>query len=448
MRSTSSVSGIIQSARRRFNADSSRVRAAPAERRKAFILNDLCSTYHRHPGIHPRGHAEGRDADGRSRCVDRQRGRRPPGSRPRTCRARLQSGAGGLPAVALRRASRNLLENAGAHGVRATARVADDDGRVFVVIEDDGPGIPEADLERMFEPCVRLGGSRSGDAGGAGRGLATPRTIIRGHGGDIRLENRTEGGLRATVVLPESGGGRSRDGRGVCDRPRFHWPRVTDARAVPGNGLQLNPHGTDSRRACIAALPSPLSSRTTSVLSGVSAPTASVARAQVRLALPPAAAPRPTVPAVQVSLPRVTPPAHRFDGDGHAGRACSHHAVLTRLCDRQHRRHRAEASGDTARRAMMPPAAVQSAPEHGVFDKHGRALGKTRMYALVTRRDSLEHRPILQGIIGFPRESSPPDPRSRRLGCFLASTPGNSPAGRGFGPVQHFLALPLKRRSG
>ena len=279
----------------------------------------------------------------------------------------------------------------------------------------------------MFEPCVRLDESRSRDTGGAGLGLAIARTIIRGHGGDIRLENRAEGGLRATVVLPESGGGRSRDGRGVCDRPRFHWPRVTDARTVPGNGLQLNPHGTDSRRACIAALPSQLSSRTTSVLSGVSAPTASVARAQVRLALPPAAAPRPTVPAAQVSLPRVTPPAHRFDGDGHAGRACSHHAVLTRLCDRQHRRHRAEASGDTARRAMMPPAAVQSAPEHGVFDKHGRALGKTRMYALVTRRDSLEHRPILQGIIGFPRESSPPDPRSRRLGCFLASTPGNSP---------------------
>ena len=55
MRSTSSVSGIIQSARRRFNADSSRVRAASAERRKAFILNDLCSTYHRHPGQRDRG---------------------------------------------------------------------------------------------------------------------------------------------------------------------------------------------------------------------------------------------------------------------------------------------------------------------------------------------------------------------------------------------------------
>ena len=108
--------------------------------------------------------------------------------------------------VALRRAFRNLLENAAAHGVRATARVAADAGRVRVVIEDEGPGIPEADLERVFEPFVRLDASRSRDTGGAGLGLAIARTIIRGHGGDIRLENRAEGGLRATVVLPAGGG--------------------------------------------------------------------------------------------------------------------------------------------------------------------------------------------------------------------------------------------------
>ncbi len=109
--------------------------------------------------------------------------------------------------VALRRAFRNLLENAAAHGVRATARVAEEDGLVRVVIEDEGPGIPEADLDRVFEPFVRLDESRSRDTGGAGLGLAIARTIIRGHGGDIRLENRAEGGLRATVVLPGGRGG-------------------------------------------------------------------------------------------------------------------------------------------------------------------------------------------------------------------------------------------------
>ncbi len=108
--------------------------------------------------------------------------------------------------VALRRAVRNLLENAGTHGVRAVARIVRDGGRLRVVVEDDGPGIPEADLERVFEPFVRLDESRGRDTGGAGLGLAIARTVVRGHGGDIRLENRAEGGLRATVALPEADG--------------------------------------------------------------------------------------------------------------------------------------------------------------------------------------------------------------------------------------------------
>ena len=104
--------------------------------------------------------------------------------------------------VALRRAFRNLLENAGAYGERATARIVRDDAGLRVVIEDEGPGIPEADLERVFEPFVRLEESRSRETGGTGLGLAIARTIVRGHGGDIRLENREGGGLRATITLP------------------------------------------------------------------------------------------------------------------------------------------------------------------------------------------------------------------------------------------------------
>ena len=108
--------------------------------------------------------------------------------------------------VALRRAFRNLLENAGAYGVRARARITQDDAQLRIVIEDEGPGIPEADLERVFGPFVRLDESRSRDMGGAGLGLAIARTIVRSHGGDIRLENREEGGLRATVALPKVDG--------------------------------------------------------------------------------------------------------------------------------------------------------------------------------------------------------------------------------------------------
>ena len=107
--------------------------------------------------------------------------------------------------AALRRALRNLLENAAAYGGRATARIERDDQEIRVVVEDEGPGIPEDDLERVFEPFVRLEASRSRDTGGSGLGLAISRSIVRGHGGDVRLENRAEGGLRATVALPEAG---------------------------------------------------------------------------------------------------------------------------------------------------------------------------------------------------------------------------------------------------
>ncbi|MDE0060661.1 MAG: ATP-binding protein [Defluviicoccus sp.] len=108
--------------------------------------------------------------------------------------------------IAMRRAFRNLLENASIHGSRATVRIAQDDAGLCVVIEDQGPGIPEADRERVFEPFVRLDESRSLDKGGAGLGLAIARTIVRGHGGNISLENRDEGGLRATVMLPGGDG--------------------------------------------------------------------------------------------------------------------------------------------------------------------------------------------------------------------------------------------------
>ncbi|MCY4505449.1 MAG: ATP-binding protein [Acidobacteria bacterium] len=109
-------------------------------------------------------------------------------------------------ATALRRALRNLLENAAAYGGRATVGIEGSDGDIHVIVEDEGPGLPEAELERVFEPFVRLEASRSRDTGGSGLGLAIARSIVRGHGGDIRLGNRAEGGLRATVALPGADG--------------------------------------------------------------------------------------------------------------------------------------------------------------------------------------------------------------------------------------------------
>jgi signal transduction histidine kinase len=75
-----------------------------------------------------------------------------------------------------------------------------------VTIEDDGPGVPTGELERVFEPFYRLATSRSRETGGAGLGLALARAAIAAHGGDVVLGNRPEGGLRATVMLPLGAG--------------------------------------------------------------------------------------------------------------------------------------------------------------------------------------------------------------------------------------------------
>jgi signal transduction histidine kinase len=107
--------------------------------------------------------------------------------------------------VSLKRAVRNLIENAVTYGKRARVTLARADQEVRIAIDDDGPGIPEADFERVFAPFVRLEESRSQETGGIGLGMAIARSIVRGHGGDITLANRPEGGLRVTIHLPRVG---------------------------------------------------------------------------------------------------------------------------------------------------------------------------------------------------------------------------------------------------
>lgn len=104
--------------------------------------------------------------------------------------------------VAMRRAFRNLLENAQRYGDGARVVLTVGDKGVEVDIDDNGPGIPDADIERVFAPFVRLEGSRSLDTGGTGLGLPIARSILRAHGGDVVLMNRAKGGLRARVTLP------------------------------------------------------------------------------------------------------------------------------------------------------------------------------------------------------------------------------------------------------
>jgi signal transduction histidine kinase len=103
----------------------------------------------------------------------------------------------------IQRAIRNLIENAIKYGARARVRLVPDERGVAIEIDDDGPGIADADIERMFEPFTRLDESRSRDTGGAGLGLALARAIVAGHGGRLVLANR-DGGLRATLWLPRA----------------------------------------------------------------------------------------------------------------------------------------------------------------------------------------------------------------------------------------------------
>jgi signal transduction histidine kinase len=102
----------------------------------------------------------------------------------------------------VRRAVRNLIDNALRYGARARVAVAKEREFALVSVEDDGPGIPSGDIERVFEPFVRLEGSRSTQTGGYGLGLSITRWIARGHGGDVFLRNRSGGGLSAVVRLP------------------------------------------------------------------------------------------------------------------------------------------------------------------------------------------------------------------------------------------------------
>lgn len=103
---------------------------------------------------------------------------------------------------ALRRALRNVVENAVRYGETAYVTHELVENNVMITIDDDGPGIPEADLEKVFDPFFRLEQSRSLETGGHGLGLSIARTIVRAHGGEITLSNRPQKGLRATVYLP------------------------------------------------------------------------------------------------------------------------------------------------------------------------------------------------------------------------------------------------------
>lgn len=103
---------------------------------------------------------------------------------------------------AMRRLIANLIANAVKHAAHVWVRAGRRGEAVELLIDDDGPGIPEAERDRVFRPFYRLDRSRNPGTGGTGLGLAIARDIARVHGGDITLEDAPYGGLRARVRIP------------------------------------------------------------------------------------------------------------------------------------------------------------------------------------------------------------------------------------------------------
>ena len=110
--------------------------------------------------------------------------------------------------VAMRRALRNVFENAIRYGQRARVSAQAADGVARITVTDNGEGIPEPDLERVFDPFVRVEKSRNLETGGTGLGLSIARTVIHAHGGDIKLSNAPGRGLVVDITIPLAGGGK------------------------------------------------------------------------------------------------------------------------------------------------------------------------------------------------------------------------------------------------
>ena len=105
-------------------------------------------------------------------------------------------------ASSFKRAVVNLVENALHFGNVVTVVLEARPGAHVIRIEDDGPGMPEDQFERVLEPFVRLDAARKRDTVGFGLGLAIAAKAIEAEGGTLRLENRRTGGLCATISLP------------------------------------------------------------------------------------------------------------------------------------------------------------------------------------------------------------------------------------------------------
>jgi signal transduction histidine kinase len=104
--------------------------------------------------------------------------------------------------MALTRAVRNLVINAATHGGGAFVTVGLENSAALITIDDEGPGIPDQSMSRVFEPFFRVDPARRKSGPGAGLGLAIAKEIVERHGGKLTLQNRSPKGLRQIIIFP------------------------------------------------------------------------------------------------------------------------------------------------------------------------------------------------------------------------------------------------------
>lgn len=104
--------------------------------------------------------------------------------------------------LALKRCLSNLVHNAAFYGKSVQVDIVDSRNELKLYVLDDGPGIPQHKIDKVFEPYVRLETSRNRNTGGAGLGLSIARNIAHAHGGQLKLRNRIGSGLEVAVLLP------------------------------------------------------------------------------------------------------------------------------------------------------------------------------------------------------------------------------------------------------
>ena len=106
--------------------------------------------------------------------------------------------------AALQRALQNLIDNAFKYGHDVRLNVTDNDDALLLAVEDNGPGVPPAELERLGTPYYRPDAARRSATGGVGLGLSIARDVAAMHGGTLTLANRPSGGFTATLCLPRT----------------------------------------------------------------------------------------------------------------------------------------------------------------------------------------------------------------------------------------------------